>query len=370
MQDEFPNAKNVCYLNTASEGLLPASSVETIHQMARLQMTPQKLTDSHFYEMPARCRGLIAEALHCRKDEIALTTSTGFGLSAVALSLPLQQGDEVLLTEQDFPANTFAWESLRDRGVQVRKAPFAADSHQMSRILESVQPQTRVLAISAVHFYTGFRYDLSVLSEFCRSRGIFLVLDAVQAAGSVEIDLQKTPVDALSAAGHKWQLSPIGTGFLYVNRDLMPRLRPAWNGWMSNAGATCFSETNFFEFLPSTEAARFELGSMHQILVAAYEVAWTLLKSSRMPLVEKHNLALAARIREGLQELGWSLCATALPSVIVSARPPAKDSPADIISRLQEKQIHIALRNGFLRASPHLYNTTQDVDRLLAALKP
>lgn len=369
MQDEFPNAKNTCYLNSAAQGLLPQSAVRALHEAARLQMTPQALGDAQFYELPTRCRSLVAELLHCSAEEVAITTSTGYGLAAIALSLPLSTGDEVLLVERDFPTNMFAWEPLRARGISIRTAPFSPDQHQTSRVLEAVRPETRVLSLSAVHFYTGYRFDLPVISRFCFDRGIFLVVDAAHAAGSFELNLQETHVDAVSAPGHKWQLGPNGTGFLYVRRALLPRLNPAFNGWMSNADAARFADTRFFGFKPTGEARRFELGSTAYIPLTAYEIGLKLLRNSTMPLVEKHNMALAMRIRQTFEELGWRVCGTDLPSVIVSAKPPETYSAADLHRALLEKQVYISLREGYLRVSPHLYNNTQDVDRLFAELK-
>lgn len=369
MQDEFPNAKNTCYLNSAAQGLLPQSAVRAIHEAAQMQVTPQSLGDSQFYELPARCRGLVAELLHCSPEEVAITSSTGYGLAAIALSLPLSPGDEVLLTERDFPSNMFAWEALRARGIRIRTAPFAPDGSQTSRVLESIRPETRALSLSAVHFYTGYRYDLPAISSFCRSRDIFLVVDAAHAAGCIDLNLGETHVDAVSAPGHKWQLGPNGTGFLYVHRELLPRLNPAFTGWMSNAAATRFAEMQFFGFSPAGEARRFELGSTPYILLSAYEIGLKLLRDSRMPLIEKHNLALATRIRQSFDEVGWKVCGTSLPSVIVSAKPPEKYATAELHRALLEKQIYISLREGHLRVSPHLYNSTQDVERLFAELK-
>src|SRR5262245_19279805 len=119
MQNEFANARNVCWLNSASEGLLPLRSAKAIEEAVRLTQTPQLLDDSHYFDMPQRCRQLLAEMLHCSVSEIALLTSTSFGMTAIALSLPLNHGDEVLLVERDFPANNFSWEALRQNGIRL-----------------------------------------------------------------------------------------------------------------------------------------------------------------------------------------------------------------------------------------------------------
>lgn len=370
MQNEFPNAKNVCYLSTASEGILPLTSCNALSQAASLIRTPQKLGEEQFYDLPARCRRLLAQMHHCSPEEIALTASTSLGLTAVALSLPLRKGDEVLLVENDFPSNNFSWEGLAHDGVVIRKAPFSPDAEQTSRLLESVTPATRAISVSLVHSSTGYLYDLQLLSDFCRGRNIFLIFDAVQAAGTIELDLEKLQVTALSAAGYKWQLAPAGTGFLYVNRNAMPQMKPFFHGWLHNNDVSSMSELDFHRWGPSRFAWRFELGVPAYTLLAAYEQSLKLLLECKIAYIENHNARLTSRLCDLLRaQLGWPVPDYPRSPSILSIVPPPPHSADQLGPRLESREVFVSVRSGRLRIAPHLYNTEQDIDRLAAELK-
>ena len=369
MKNEFPNATDVCYLNSASEGLLPLRSLRAMQNAAAQKQKPQELGDSQYFEMPARCRALLATMLHCAPSEIALIPSTSYGMSVMAHSLPLNPGDEVLIVDHDFPSNNFAWEPLRSRGIQIRTAPFQADADQPARVLESITPSTRVLSLSSVHFFTGFRYDLKLFSDICHEKNIYLIVDAIQAAGTIEIDLEKTPVHAMCAAAHKWQLSPSGTGFLYIRNDVLPSLRDTFSGWMHNQNATSFRSTDMFQYHPADSACRYELGTAPITLLAAYEQSLMLLLEAKIPYVEEHNNRLADRMKKFFRELGWQLPETPLESPFCAFQPPPPYNSMQLTQALAEHEIYVAMRANYLRMTPHLYNTERHIDRFCEVFK-
>lgn len=342
---------------------MPVSAFKALQDMASRKQRPQMLGDEEYYNLPPRCRTLLAELLHCSPDEIGLIGSTSFGMGVLALSLPLKPGDEVLLIERDFPSNNFAWEAVRERGVRIRNIPFIPDAHQTSRVIDAISGTTRVLSVSPVHFYTGFRYDLSALSEACRKKDVLLIVDAIHLVGTEPIDLERTPVDALCAAAHKWQLSPSGTGFLYINRNLMPKLKPAFTGWMHNKNASDFAGTNMFEYEPSPFTRRFELGTEPIILLAAYEQSLKLLNESRLDYVEQHNKNLVDTLILFFRDLGWNVPEMPRSSSILSVVPPEGYDAFRILQGLADQEIFVALREGHLRISPHFYTSDADITR-------
>lgn len=363
MQNEFPNANNVCYLNTASEGLLPVRALRALQQASEMKQKPQVLGDSQYFDMPQRCRSLVAQMIHCATEDIALIPSTSYGMSMIAHSLPLKPGEEVIIVEQDFPSNNFAWEPFREFGIKVRTVPFRADADQTGRVLEALTPPARVLSLSVVHFFTGFRYDLKLISEVCRQKNIFLIVDAIQAAGTIEMNLQETYVDALCAAAHKWQLSPSGTGFLYVNPELRSILTSPVSGWMHNKNANRFSETDMFTYEPASGTRRYELGTAPIILLAAYEQSLKVLLESSIPYIEEHNIRLAEKMKTFFRELGWKQPDTPIPSPFCSVCPPEPFNATDLLHALASQEVFVAVRANHLRMTPHLYNTDQHIDR-------
>jgi selenocysteine lyase/cysteine desulfurase len=368
MQNEFAAARNVCYLNTATEGILPLSAAKAIETAVKRKQSPHLIDDADFFELPRRCRSLIGGLLNCSAEEIALTGSTGYSIGVVALSLPLQKGDEVLLVERDFPSNNFSWEPLLAKGIQIRKIPFDPESDQTARLLDSIQSETRVVSINSVHHLTGYRYDLQAISQRCQDAGIYLVIDATQMIGALELDLKKTRVHALAAAGYKWQLSFDGTGFLYINQEVMPQLQPTLSSWLRNADANSFAEIKMFDSIPARSASRFEM-TAPIALWSAYEKCLQILKECRIPWIESHNVKLVQRCKEFFKEAGWKIHDNKTLSSILAAVPPARYSPSSIVARLAEQEVYIAVRQNCLRISPHFYNSEQDIDRFAEELR-
>src|SRR5437870_3096094 len=171
-------------------------------------------------------------------SEIALATNTGFGLNLAARALPLKRGDVVLLSDKEFPANVYPWLMLRDQGITVEMARcrpegWPDEQHLLERLRD---PKVRVLAVSFVQFSNGYRADLKKLGAACRANGTYLVVDGIQGVGNSVLDLQETPVDILACGGQKWLLSPWGSGFVYVRKELVAQLEPTITGWMGFEG--------------------------------------------------------------------------------------------------------------------------------------
>ena len=159
--------------------------------------------------------------------EIALTTNTSYGLNLAARMLPFEPGQRVLVSVDEFPANVFPWRELADRGVLLELLPVTAEGWpDEALMLERMRdPAVRALAVSHVQFHNGYRVDLARLSAAARESGTWLVVDAIQALGQLPFDVRETPVDLLACGAQKWLLSPWGSGFCYVRRELVPALR-------------------------------------------------------------------------------------------------------------------------------------------------
>jgi selenocysteine lyase/cysteine desulfurase len=228
--------------------------------------------------------------------------------------------------------------------------------------------RTRVLAISAVQFWSGFRTDLGALGSALRGRDVLLVLDAVQAVGGLQVDLSQTPVDFLAVGAQKWLLGPMGAGFAYVGPRMLERLNPVIIGPESVVNEREYVDYDL-SFKPG--ARRFEESAPNYAGILGMGAAVNLLLRCGAPVVEEVVLRLADRLRDELPTRGYELVMKPTTpserSGIVSFRHP-RMVPAELHARLREAGVIISLRGDFLRASPHYYNSDEDLDRLLEAL--
>jgi cysteine desulfurase / selenocysteine lyase len=368
-RDEFPWADQTVYLNHASVGPLPERTRRALDAFNRQRAMPFQLPDRELFAVLAESRRLVAELLSVTPEEIALTVNTGFGLGVVARALPLRPGDVVLLSDREFPANVYPWLRLRELGIEVELVPTtAAGWPDEARLLERLaDPRVRVLAVSLVQFSNGYRVDLAALSAATRRTGAYLVVDAIQAVGQIPLDLGRTQVDVLACGGQKWLLSPWGSGFVYVRRELISRLSPPVTGWMAFEGTDDFTRLTTYSDTLRADARRFELITLPYQDFAGFNASLGLVRDMGIERIQAH----LRRLHEPV--LAWAERSGAR---IVSPRGERGSgilclAPGDVgaaFRRLKAARVICSLREGAIRLSPHGYNTLEEMERVVAVL--
>jgi selenocysteine lyase/cysteine desulfurase len=313
-------------------------------------------------------RSRVAELLSVGPESIAFTKNTTTGLGLVAAGLDWEAGDNIVGVDREFPANIYPWMGLKRKGVELRLYQAEQGRIDVKALVRLCDSRTRVLAISAVQFWSGFRTDLAALGKALKGGDVLLVVDAIQAVGAMRLDLSATPVDFLCAGAHKWMLGPVGVGFAYVGPRMLERLHPVTIGPES-----VVRDREFFDYdlTLKPDARRFEEAAPNYPGILGMGAAVNLLLRAGLPAVEEGVLRLADRLRDELPSRGYELVLKpTLPaerSGIVSFRHP-RMVPTELHTRLREAGVIISLRSDFLRASAHYYNSDEDLDRLLEAL--
>jgi cysteine desulfurase/selenocysteine lyase len=367
---EFPWTESTVYLNHASVGPLPERTRMALDAFNRKRAAPFQLPDRDLMLTMAESRRLVAQLIGAFPEEIALAINTGFGLSLAARALPLRSGDIVLASDREFPANVYPWMLLKDIGVTLELAPTTAEGWpDEEHLLERLQdPRVRVLAVSLVQFSNGYTVDLARLSAATRAAGTYLVVDAIQGVGQVPIDLRQTPVDLLACGAQKWLLSPWGSGFVYVRRDLVRELRPAITGWMAFEGTDDFTRLTQYNDTLRGDARRFELITLPYQDFAGMNASLGLLLRLGITHIEKHLHSLHAPV------LAW---AERTGARIVSPQGERRSgilcvAPRDVgaaFRALKAAQVVCSMREGAIRLSPHAYNSREDMERVVEALE-
>jgi selenocysteine lyase/cysteine desulfurase len=363
LRRHFPVTDHVTFLNNAAESplCLPVRRrLETYLDAAA--RTPDARPSSRHPLRP-----LLARLLGGQPDEYALVTSTGAGIGLVAAGFPWQAGDNVVVPEDEHGNNTFPWLALRDRGVDVRLVPVGPDQRvDPGRVAEHLDGRTRVVAAAAVRHLTGFRANLKALSTMAHERGALFVVDGVQAAGVVPLHVDHDGIDVLAGAGFKWLLGMHGTGYLYVRKGAWDRIRPAMPGMFA-------AEDNLRELRWLPTAQRYETGSLAYALFHAWTAGLELILDAGVDAIHARVLALTGQLMEGLHDAGMTVVTPAgcadERSAIVSFTAGSAEANQALVRRLTERQVAVSLRGGRIRVSPGLYNTGDDIDRLLEALR-
>jgi cysteine desulfurase/selenocysteine lyase len=367
---EFPWTSETIYLNNASIGPLPERTRMALEAFNRKRAAPFQLPDRDLLGTMAESRRLVAQLVGALPEEIALSINTGFGLSLAARALPLKAGDVVVASDREFPANVYPWMLLKDRGVTLELAPTTAagwpdEGYLLERIADA---RVRVLAVSLVQFSNGYTVDLARLSKATRASGTYLVVDAIQGVGQLPLDLRETPVDVLSCGAQKWLLSPWGSGFVYVRRDLIRELRPSVTGWMAFEGTDDFTRLTQYNDTLRGDARRFELITLPYQEFAGMNCSLELLLGVGIGRIAQHLQSLHAPVLEWAARRGVRVTSPTGKngSGILCVAPPDVGSA---FRALKAERVISSMREGAIRLSPHFYNTVEEMERVVDILE-
>ncbi len=367
---EFPLVADTTYLDAASIGPVPARSLRALDAFNARRTTPHLLSKDEQFGILDRGRALVARLLGATAGEIALATNTSFGLNLAARALPLAPGDVVLASRREFPANVYPWMKLADSGIELELAPctpegWPDEAHVLARMRD---PRVKVLAVSLVQFSNGYKVNLERLSQASRETDTWLVVDAIQGIGHEPIDLSAVEVDILACGAQKWLLSPWGSGFLYVRKGILDRLRPPFAGWMAFRGTDDFNHLTDYDPTWRDDARRFELITLPYQDFAAMNASLDLLLEIGIPAIAAHLRDLPRPLLDLADRHGWQVTSPrgAAATPITCLRVP---EAARVHSALRAEHVICSLREGGLRFSPHIYNTMEDMERTADLLR-
>ena len=346
----FPALERWTFLNTATFGQLSTRSVDAVsHHFQHRNETACSDFLSWFTDHD-RLREKLARLIHASAGDIAFLPNASTGLGILMHGLPWKDGDQVLTLEHEFPNNLYA---PLHRDIILREVPH-------HRLLDSITDRTRLLAISAVNYTTGYRAPLEQISDECRRRGVLLYVDATQMLGALQFDFSRIQPDVLTVNCYKWMLAPNGIAFMAVHPRLRPQLPPLTIGWRSHHDWRNVSQLWHGKPELKESAEKYEGGMLPSSLLYALEASVDLMLELTPEAIERRVLSLAALSRK--------LFPNALPydnSAIVAA--PVEDAPA-LSARLKQRRILTSARHGLLRVSTHFYNDESDIAALAAAL--
>lgn len=368
-ESEFPGADQQVYLNHASTGPVPERTRRALDEFARDRGNPFRLPDDRLQAILAEGRRCAARLINADVEEIALATNTSFGLNLAARMLPFEPGDIVLVSDAEFPANVFPWRELSDKKVRMELVPVTGEGWpDEARIRERMQDRkVRALSISHAQFHNGYAADLDSLSAVARASGTWLVVDAIQALGHLPFDVKKTPVDILACGAQKWLLSPWGSGFMYVRRELIPELVSPLAGWSAFEGTANYTTLCDYSGALRSDARRFELITLPFQDILGMSRALDLLDELGVERIARHLEAIGRPVLEWADRRGVRVGSPRGSRSSGMVCLSAADLPNGL-ERLKAGGVATSVREGLLRLAPHCYNTIDEMVRVTELL--
>lgn len=376
----FPGTEGHIYLDAGVRGLVPTSTRDAAerHMELRVMGTGDK---DEIRAGVERTRASFAALVGADPEEVAITKNVSEGLNLFASSLPWEPGDNVVLCpELEHPNNVYLWYNLRPlREVETRAVPPDDGRVPVEALVAAMDERTRVVTVSHISFSPGFITDVEALVEEAHSREVLVVVDAAQSIGAIRTDVHELKVDALAVATQKCLLSLYGLGFLYIRRDLADTLIPAHLARYGidlgpDAHETALGDEDL-RYQPG--ALRFDLGNYNYTGAEAAGASLDLIASIGIERIESHVRRLAARLAEGFLDLGLPVAGGPpgphLAHIVAvgesgGGRHYTADDPAmnDLHRHLTENGVRLSIRRGVLRMTVALYNTEEEMDRVVA----
>ena len=365
---EFPVEANTIYLNHAAVAPWPRRTADAVKRFAEENTLrgAQHYGDWGAVEKALReqCTRLIAGA---HVDEIAFAKNTSEALSFVAHGFPWRAGDNIVISDQEFPSNRVVWEALATRGVEVRRAAIAAHNAE-DAMIAACDKNTRVLSVSSVQYATGLRMDLARLGEHCHRHGIAFCVDAIQGLGVVPHDVAACHIDFLMADGHKWLLAPEGIAVFYCRSAWLERLTLHEHGWHM------LDPPGNFEgpWQPAKTARRFECGSPNMLGIHALTASLSLILEIGMRVIEQRVLAnvdtvfAAIASHPRLETLTAQIPGRYAGIVTFKHRELSAEA---LFAQLRARGVVCVARGGGVRFSPHCYNNAAKLSDLIEEIQ-
>jgi selenocysteine lyase/cysteine desulfurase len=354
LRSSFPVFQRVAYLNAGTNGPIPGPAIDAAEQRLGDELDLGRSGERHWDSLKAlhaNRRTALAGLLGCDESEVALTHSTTDGVNVVVSALGLQEGDEVVTTDEEHPGLLAPLASARDhRGIKITVAPF--DS-----VADAVSERTKLVACSHVSWMNGKVIDSAALRE----TGVSVLLDGAQGLGAIPIDVRELGCDYYAASGQKWLCGPDGTGCLYVKADQLEHMTPPSLGFQDLEDPHDPLELKLYG-----DARRFDQG-----FVTGFSAAWALssielLAAAGWENVHSRAAGLAAMLAERLAERGREV----IPRGHTTLVAWRDDDCEECVRRLDANGVVVRYLPGagLVRAAVGAWNSEEDIERLLAHL--
>jgi selenocysteine lyase/cysteine desulfurase len=364
--EKYPVNRHLIWLNNC--GTTPAGShvVTAVTRYLEDYARHGVLTRTARYnDVKNRIKAILAPLLKCHSDELCLIHHTAEGMNFISHGLGLAPGDEIILLENEYPSNVYPWRHWQRRGVILRTAPMASTPDSFLKNLKGViNPATKVVSLSAVHWCTGMPLPLEAIGQTCREQGVDMVVDGAQGVGMRKVDVGACNIAFMAFPAWKWLMGPLGMGVLYVRRDKLETLSPIFVGTESVVDDEQYLPYKS-ELKPSAD--RFTISTANFNDWVYFLAALEMLSEIGFDRVRQRLMVLAEYLCDGLHRSGCRVVSDDFAddrSAICVFESPFEAAP-EILKRFSAAGIVAAERLGCVRLSPHIYNTFEQLDKVI-----
>jgi selenocysteine lyase/cysteine desulfurase len=374
-RDDFSVPSDVHYLNCAYMGPLPRVAERAGTAAIREKSTPWTVGPADFFETSEVVRGRFARLVGGRPADVALHPSVSYAVATAARNLPAPAGSAIVLLDEQFPGNVYAWHRLaRENDARVTtvgrpqsRTPGAAWNEA---ILDAIGPDTSVVAMPHIHWTDGTVFDLVEIGRRAREVGAALVVDGTQSIGAMPFSVEEVRPDLVVAAGYKWLLGPYSTALTWLGERFADGV-PLEEGWIAREGSDDFQGLVDYTDAYGPGRVRFDVGERSNFaLLPVLEASLAYVSDLGPAAIRDWCDTLTAPLLERARALGFGAEDDAFRARhLFGLRMPEGLDLHQLRELLTARRIHVSLRGSALRVSPNVYNDTNDIAALTAALE-
>ncbi len=371
-QKDFFNIPNeITYLNCAYMSPFANSVMEAGFAGIRQKSKPWEVKPRDFFEDAERLRTLFANLVDASADDIALTPSASYGIAIAANNIDIRKGDEIIILEEQFPSNYYHWDEVaKAHGANIKTIIRSQTQDWTAALLGAIGESAKIVALPNVHWTDGSIIRLQEISTKCREFGAKLVLDVTQSLGALPFSVRKIKPDFLVCSAYKWLLGPYSVAYLYASPEYHEEGKPIEHNWQNRADSENFAGLVNYKNNFQPGARRFDVGERANFgLMQAAIASLELILNWKVENIQGTIKQITDSISEQAQEIGLAVPAPEQRAAhMLGVRFP-DGLPEGIAEKLAGENIFVSIRGNSIRIAPHVYNSEEDVFKLIKVLK-
>lgn len=371
----FTLPENTHYLNCAYKAPLLIQAEAAAMKALNVAHEPQFYAPEHYFDRSEEARTLFSQIVGCRPSEVAVVASASYGLASALANVACRAGQHALTIDKEFPSGHLSlqrWCHTHSAELNV-VSPLHQDEQAEEwndRIVDQITEATAVVLLSSIHWMNGIKFDLERIGEKCSAVGAKFIVDGTQSVGALPMDVKKFKIDALVCAAYKWLLGPYSTGLAYMGEAFNEGI-PLEETWMNRTNAMHFSDLTNYDPVYKPDAGRYNVGeSANFILMPMLCEGLRQVNEWTPEAVQNYAGELIKPLLDYQENQGLRTENPAYVSNhLFALNLPANADPTKLKEELAEKRIYVSVRGTSLRVSVNLFNTDEDVEKLISALR-
>ncbi len=368
---ELPN--DVHYLNGAymSPNLISVRAAGTA--AVNRKSNPLNIKESDFFEPAKELKILFGELVNANAGQIAIIPSASYGLMSAISNIPYKKGEHALIVSEEFPSDHLTlqrWCKEHDAELKILSPPEEKQGRAKiwtDKIIKSISKDSAVLVMSSIHWMDGTLFDLKAIGEKCRETETVFIVDGTQSVGALPIDVEEFKIDALICAGYKWLMGPYSLGLAYYS-DKFNEGTPIEESWMNRGDASDFSTLTKYPEEYSPGAGRYNVGEFSNFITLP------MLKAAIEQILDWKPENIQQYCRQLMEPVFTCLKVNDIPtdsqsaiaSHLVGIYLPDNVDMDQLMTELKINKVYVSARGRSVRVSPHVYNTSEDIEVFLA----